>query len=80
MDYGCQLYNIASVGRLMKLDNIHRGGIRIYTDVFRISPVEALYLEANNPPLELRKIELGLRFLYKLRSNTSYIQTKYTGQ
>ena len=32
MDYGCQLYNTASAGRLKKLDNIHREGIKIYTD------------------------------------------------
>ena len=37
MDYGCQLYNTASAGRLKKLDSIHRKGIRIYTGAFRTS-------------------------------------------
>ena len=73
-DYGCQLYNTASAGRLKKLDSIHRDGIRIYTKAFRTSPVKTLHLEANNPPLELRRNELGLSFLYKLKSKTSYIQ------
>ena len=55
IDYGCQIYNTASVERLKKLDGIHREGIRIYTEAVRISPVESLYVEANDPPLELRR-------------------------
>ena len=78
MDYGGQLYNTASAGRLKKLDSIHREGIRIYTGAFRTSPVEALHVEANNPPQEIRRNELGLRFLYKLKNNTSYIETLNT--
>ena len=45
--------------------SIYRG-IRIYTGTFRTSPVEALYVEANDPPMELRSKELGLRFLVKI--------------
>ena len=74
MEYGCQLYNTALPGRLKKLGTIHREGIRIYTGAFRISQVEALYVETNDPPLELRRNELGLRLLYKLKNNTSYIK------
>ena len=53
---------------LQKLDSIHNGGITIYTGVFRTSPVEVLHLEASDPPLELRRNELGLRFLYILKT------------
>ena len=60
----------ASARRLKKLDSLHRKGMRIYTRSLITSPVEA-----NNPPLELRRNELGLRFLYKLKSNTIYIDT-----
>ena len=67
MDIGCQLYNTASAGKFNKLDSIHKEGIRIYIGGFRILPVETLHLEANNPPLELR-------FLYKLKNNTLYIE------
>ena len=63
MNYGCQLYNTASAGRLKNLDSIHGEGVVKYTGAFRTSPVEA-----NDPFLELR-------FLYKLKSNTSYIET-----
>ena len=41
-------------------------------------PVEPLHVEANNPLLELRRNELGLKFLYKLKNNTSYIETLHT--
>ena len=78
MDYGCQLYDIASPGRLKKLDSIHKEGIRIYTGVFRTSPVDALNVEANDLHLELRRKELGLRLLYKLKSNILYIDTLNT--
>ena len=74
MDYGCQLYNPAFAGRLKKLDSIHREDIRIYTGPFRTLPVEALHVEANDSPLELRRNELRLRFLYKLKGNTSCIE------
>ena len=45
---------------------------------FRTSPVEALYVEANDPPLQERRNELGLRFRSKLKNNTSYIETLNT--
>ena len=57
MDYGGQLYNTASAGRLKKLDCIHREGMRIYTGAFRTSPVEELHVEANDLHLELRRKE-----------------------
>ena len=78
MNYDCQLYNTASAGRLNKLDSIHREGIRKYTGASRASPVEALDVKENDPPLELKRNKLGLRFLYKLKSNTSYIETLNT--
>ena len=68
------IYNTASAGRLKKLDRIHREGIRIYTGAFRTSPVESLHVETNDRLLEERRNELGLGFLYKLKSNTSYIK------
>ena len=37
-----------------------------------------MHVEANNPHLELKRNELALRFLYKLESNTSHIETLKT--
>ena len=73
-DYSCQQYNIAFACKLKKRDSIHREGIRIYTCLFRTSPVEALHVEENDPHLEPRRNDLGLKCLYKLKSNSSYIE------
>ena len=62
----------------MKLVSIYREGIRIYTEAFRTSPVETLHEEANDPLRELRRNELGLRTLHKLKNYTSYIETLKT--
>ena len=78
MDYGCQLYNTASPGRLKKLDSIHREGIRICTIAFRTSPVESLNVETNDSPLELIRDELLLRFLYKVKINSTYAESLNT--
>ena len=43
--------------------------MRTYKEAFRNSLVEALHVKANDPTLELRRNELGLRFLNKLKSN-----------
>ena len=40
--------------------------------------VEALHVETNDPSLELRMNELRFRYLYKLKSNSSYICTLNT--
>ena len=64
-----------SLGDLKKLDSILREDIRIYTGDFRMSLVEALHIEVYDPSLELRRNELGVRFLYKLRSNTPFTES-----
>ena len=79
IDYGCQLYSTASPGKIKKLDNIHREGIRIYTGAFRTLPVKSLYTEAGDPTMELKRNELGLRSLYRLKSNSIYTVSKYLG-
>ena len=63
---------------LKKLDSIHREGIRIYTGAFKTSSMESLHIEANEPALDKRRNELGLRFLYRLRSNPTYNDTVNT--
>ena len=48
------------------------------TGAFRTSLVEALHVETNDSPLEREKNVLELRILYKIKSNTSYIETLNT--
>ena len=76
MDYGCQFYSTATKNRFKNLDSIHREGIRLYTGAFKTS-IELLHSEANEPSLDKRRNELGLRFLYRLKGNPTYNDTDY---
>ena len=40
-----------------------------YLLTFRSSPVESLYVEAQEPPLEIRRDKLALQYIYKLKAN-----------
>ena len=48
------------------LDSIHHLGLRLCA--LRTSPVESLYVEANEAPLSLRREKLALQFCTKLQS------------
>ena len=53
LDYGCIVYGSASKTALAKLDPVHNQGLRLSLGAFRSSPVESLYVEAHEPPLEI---------------------------
>ena len=44
-------------------------GLRLALGAFRTSPVNSLYVEANEPSLNLRRKKLSLQFHLKLKSN-----------
>ena len=51
------------------LDAIHHQGLRLALGTFRTSPVKSLYVEANEPWLNLRRKKLAMQYFLKLRSN-----------
>ena len=53
------------------LDTIHHQGLRLALGAFRTSPVESLYVEAGELPLEHRRIKLSLQYITKLKSSPS---------
>ena len=69
LDYGCVVYGSARQSYLRKLDSIHNQGLRLSLGVFRTSPVNSLYVEANEPSLNLRRKKLSLQYYFKLKSN-----------
>ena len=69
LDYGCIVYGSASKTALAKLDPVHNQGLRLSLGAFRSSPVEILYVEAHEPPLEIRRDELALQYVLKLKAN-----------
>ena len=50
------------------LDPVHNQGLRLSLGAFRSSPVESLYVEAHEPPLEIRRDKLALQYVLKLEA------------
>ena len=69
LDYGCIVYGSARQSYHRKLDSIHNEGLRLALGAFKITPVNSLYAEANEPSLNLRRKELFLQYYLKLKSN-----------
>ena len=68
LDYGCFIYGSARKSYLRCLDSIHHLGLRLALGALRTSPVESLYVEANEAPLSLRREKLALQYHTKLQS------------
>ena len=51
-----------------ELETIHHLGLCIALGAFTIFPIENLYIEANEPPLSLRRYKLALQYYIKLIS------------
>ena len=68
LDYGCFIYGSARKSYLRCLDSIHHLGLRLALGALRTSPVESLYVEANEAPLSLRREKLALQYFTKLQS------------
>jgi ribonuclease HI len=69
LDYGCFVYGSARHSYIKKLDTIHHQGLRLALGAFRTSPVQSLYVEANESPLHLRRRKLAMQYFIKLKSN-----------
>ena len=69
LDYGCLVYGSASKTALAKLDPVHNQGLRPRLGSFRSSPVESLYVEAHELPLEICRERLALQYTIKLKAN-----------
>ena len=72
LDYACEVYSSACKTKLYELDVVHNLGLRFCTGAFRTSPVESIYVDAEELPLDLRREELGLRYMNRLKSNSTY--------
>ena len=72
LDYGCFIYDNTSDSIKRTLDTVHHSAIRIATGAFRTTPVASLLAEAHEPPLDLRRQALGMRYALKLRQFPSH--------
>ena len=69
LDYGSIVYRNAAPTDLQPLNVIHNQGLRLALGAFKSSPVESLYVEANELPLHERRIELAMKYGLKIRGN-----------
>ena len=71
LDYGCIVYRNASDSLLKKLDPVHNLGLRLSLGAFKSSPVESLYVEANELPLKERRQEQVMKYGLRIKGNPS---------
>ena len=69
LDYGCIVYGSARPSYIKRLDTVHNQGLRLFLGAFRTSPVQSLYVEAIEPPLDMRRTRLSLQYCDKRMSN-----------
>ena len=77
LDYGCIVYGSARKSYLQKLDPIQNNALRLCLGAFRSSPIESLYVEANELPLEYRRNKLTLQYGIKLKANRDIPSYEY---
>ena len=54
---------------LKALDAIHHQGLEHCLGDYRTSPVDSLYVEVNEPTLDLRRLKLTMQYIVKLIAN-----------
>ena len=68
LDYGCIVYGTESNTNIRQLDSIHNSGLRLALGAFCTSPICSLYIEANETPLEERRLKLSMHYYLKTRA------------
>ena len=63
------MYGSAKPSYIKRLDTVHNQGLRLCLGAFRTSPVQSLYVVANEPPLVMRRTRLSLQYCVKIVSN-----------
>lgn len=68
LDYGSIIYGSARPSYRKMLEPIQNQSLRICLGAFRTSPADSLCVEANVAPLDLRRIQLGLQYALKQKT------------
>ena len=70
LDYGSIVYGSARKSYIQILDAVHHQGLRLCLGAFKTSPVESLYVEADEHSLSNRRLKLGLQYAAKLKAHS----------
>ena len=62
LDYGCIVYGSARPSYIKRLDTVHNQGLRLCFGAFHTLPVQSLSVEANEPPLRMRRTHLSFQY------------------
>ena len=63
---------------IKRLNTVHNEALRLCTGAFRSSPIQSLYVEAEEPPLDLRRLDLSTRYYTRTISNPNFQNTSIT--
>ena len=69
LDYASFVYWTASESELKKLDPVHNSALRLALGAFRTSPVQTLYAESGEMPLNLRRQQLAMQYFDKIKQD-----------
>ena len=72
LDYGSHILDGPGNRRSKSLEPIQNSCLRIAAGALRTSPVRALQVETNVPPLEIRRQELLIRYYLKVRGDKQH--------
>lgn len=70
LDYGAPVYGSARPSYLLRLQPVQNQALRLCLGAFRTSPIASLHAEALEPPMEIRRLQLGLQYAIKVASDT----------
>ena len=68
LDHGSIVYGSSRASYIQCLDPIHNQGLRLCLGAFRTSPMESLYVEANEESLYIRRERLSIQYALTLKS------------
>jgi len=69
LDYGALVYGSARPSYLLKLKPVQNQALRLCLGAFRTSPIVSLHAEAFEPPMEIRRLQLGLQYAIKVSTD-----------
>ena len=69
LDYGAPVYGSARPSYLLRLKPVQNQALRVCLGAFRTSPIVSLHAEASEPPMEIRRVQLGLQYVLKVATN-----------
>jgi exonuclease III/ribonuclease HI len=69
IDYGSVVYGSARPSYLKRLGVVQNGALRTCLGAFRTSPISSLHVEAKEQPIHLRRLQLSLNYIAKLKND-----------